>query len=241
MTKEQIIKQNKDILDAVGANPDILTKSQLLEIIRFRCKHRHSALSHPNCCIEELPFCMERVGFFDIETFGLKANFGVMFCYCIADGESNNIIGRSITKKEILHKDMDKQLVSDCIEDLRKFDRIIVHYGLGRNRHDVPFTRTRALYHGLEFPSYGEIRATDLYTVAKNKLSLNSYRQNIIAELFKEESDKTRYVGRIWLRAIQGDEESLKKIFDHCKIDVKELKENYNNLVKFIKLNKGSL
>jgi len=77
-----------------------------------------------------------RVGFFDIEASGLKANFGIMLCYCIKDSESDKIYEYCISKKE-MEKDLDKKVIQHCVEDLSRFDRIVTYFGCVTPGHRV--------------------------------------------------------------------------------------------------------
>ncbi len=208
-----------------------LKKSEILYLWRHRCKHGHRYLSHPKCYLKEerIP---EKIGFLDIETSNLAANFGLVLSYCIKPAGSTvkQIIKNIITKKELQDGDMDKRLIRDCVEDIKRFDRIIGHYS---SRFDIPFLRTRAIIHGIEFPPYGELLQTDTWRMAKNSLALHSNRQDVLAESLLGRTVKTRIKQKHWIKALQGDKVALAYVLDHNIKDVIDLERNYNKLVRY--------
>jgi uncharacterized protein YprB with RNaseH-like and TPR domain len=183
----------------------------------------------------------ERIGYIDIESNGLVADFGVMLSYCILDETTGKILGRSITRKEITSKIFDKQLVEDCVTDMRKFDRLVAHYGIGPKKFDINYLRTKAIHYGLDFPKYGELYGTDTHPIAKNKLRLSSNRLDNICLTLLGKTEKTRVVGNLWLRAVQGDPKALAEIFDHNKRDVRDLKRIFDKMRSFVRLTKTSI
>ena len=169
----------------------------------------------------------ERIGFLDIETSNLKATFGFVFCYCIADQNTKKITGARITKKD-LHGKIDKRILVQFLKDLGDYDRVVTYYGA---KFDIPFLRTRCLYHQLPFPEYGEIYHTDLYYIVRNKLQLHRNTQEIATRFLIGESEKTHYGQDHWLRGMTGNERALRYIYDHCKRDVRDLKKLYEILM----------
>ncbi|MCG6536345.1 MAG: ribonuclease H-like domain-containing protein, partial [Syntrophales bacterium LBB04] len=122
---------------------------------------------------DDSPF-KERVGYFDIEASGLNATFAYMFSYCII-GSDGSQCGRVLTPSEIRTGKFDEKLTEEMARDLRKYHRIVTYYG-GDHRFDLPFVRTRSIKHGVDFPLYKEVYATDLYPIVRNKLKLHSNR-----------------------------------------------------------------
>jgi len=172
-------------------------------------------------------FLQEHIGFLDIETSGHDANFGLVFCYAIASSRNKQILGCRITKDD-LAGDMDKRLLVQCLKDLEKFDRVVTYYG---SRFDVPFLRTRCLYHRLPFPEYGQIFHTDLYYTVKYKLRLGRNSQEVALRFLTGDSEKTHFGRDYWIKAMTGNEKALRYIFDHCKRDVRDLRRLYEILV----------
>ncbi len=208
-----------------------MKKSEILALYRYKCGHGHNGISHYNCYRRE-SLKPERIGFLDIETSNLKANFGIVLSYCIKPAGSavKQIIKNVITKKELQDGEMDKRLIRDCVEDIKRFDRIIGHYS---SRFDIPFIRTRAIIHGLDFPPYGELLQTDTWRMAKNSLALHSNRQDVLAESLLGRTVKTRIKQKHWIKALQGDKTALAYVLDHNLKDVMDLEKNYNKLVLY--------
>jgi uncharacterized protein YprB with RNaseH-like and TPR domain len=208
-----------------------LRKDEILKLAKGRCKHGHSYLEHYQCYKNDVEDT-ERVGFIDIESSNLKANFGIMLSYCIKIRGSDEILFDVITEKDMHCGELDKRIVKHCIEDMKKFDRLIGHYS---TKFDIPYIRTRALILGLDFPEYGDINHTDTYYMAKHKLCLSSNRQNVVAEAVQGEDIKSRIEPKYWIPALQGNKKALDYILDHNKRDVLQLEGNYNKLERFVR------
>jgi len=121
---------------------------------------------------------------------------------------------------------------------MRNFDRIVTHYG---TYFDVPFLRTRAMIHNIDFPKYGELYHTDVWKIAKSKLCLHSNRQDIIAESLYGKTVKTRISHPDWRKAMMGNKEAVMNVLDHCQKDVQDLRRNYNSLLPYYNIIKSSI
>lgn len=201
-----------------------LTKTEIARLATLKCRHGHSYLSHPACFDMERPdLAAEKrhLGFFDIETSHLKANFGFVLGYRIWDDDNQVMLGRNVTSQEINPKFLfDEVLLREMIEDFKKFTHLVVYYGKDR-RHDLPFVRTRALMAGTKFPEYGELGIIDMYDMAKNKLSLHSYRLGVVCEELGIEAKGHPLKGKMWIMANAGHQPSLDYIGVHNEEDVK--------------------
>jgi uncharacterized protein YprB with RNaseH-like and TPR domain len=197
-----------------------------------RCKHKHTYIEHYNCFGDENPQKL-RYGYFDIETFGsnFAADRGFVLCYCILDKRTNVITERVITKKEIF-TELDKPLIKQLIIDLKGFDKIYTWYGA---KFDVPYVRGRALKHKLKFIEYGERFHKDLYFVGRAKVAYASRSLENMAKQLLGKTRKTRFDYDHWLQAALGDEKYLKKILDHCRFDVMDLKDIHRKLDPYYK------
>ena len=135
-----------------------LKKDELVRYIKGHCRHRHSYIDHPNCFLTENNIA-ERVGFFDIETTGLFGNWDYIISFALKIGDK--VYGRSLTPVEVIdYATLDKNLIEEFSELIRKLDRIVVYWGKDR-RHDLPFIRTRALKWNIYFPEYRDVFVTD--------------------------------------------------------------------------------
>lgn len=201
-----------------------------------RCPHRHRYSTHFGCFLKDNNIS-EKIGFLDIETSNLKANFGIVLCWCILD-EKGNRLEDVLNKKDVLSGFEDKRIIQSCIDAMRKFDRICGHYS---TYFDIPFLRTRALILGLKFPGQGEIYHTDVWRMAKSKLCLHSNRQNVVAESLYGKTVKTRISHPAWRKAMLGCPDAAAEVLDHCQKDVIDLRKNFYTLLPFVKLAKTSI
>ena len=224
-------KQMKGLTNLRNAN-----SQQLDWLIKWKCQHRHNGVRHFNCFIKEYGI-KERVGWLDIETSNLKANFGIVLCWCILD-EYDDMYQDWLTKKDVLSGDEDKRVISTCIDTMRTFDRVVGHYS---TYFDIPFLRTRAIIHGLDFPKHGELYHTDAWRMAKTKLCLHSNRQAVVAESLQGKTIKTRISHPAWRQAMMGNEGAAMEVLEHCNCDVVDLKKNYMSLLPYCKILKSSI
>lgn len=220
-----------------------LKKDQILWLFSNNCKkHRVKYIQHPGCYLSEKPAdgpIIEKVGFFDIETSGLAADFAFIFSYALR-GDDNKLYGRTLTPNEIRHGVFDKYLVREMCRDLKRFNRIVVHYGIDR-KFDCPFARTRAIKHGADFPLYKDICVSDTWLMAKNKLKLRSNRLGVICEFFGITAKEHPLTPDIWQTASAGKKQSLEYIWVHNKEDVDSMRKVYNLLKNYSPERKTSI
>lgn len=195
-----------------------------------RCKHHHKYTEHYNCYLKENPEDI-KIGFIDIETSNLRANFGIIFCYCILDNSTGKILSRTVTKDE-LTKSLDREVVKQCLKDISKFDILVTYYG---TKFDIPFIRTRAIEWKLDFPTFGTIKHKDVYYIVKSKFCLNSNRLETACRAIIGKTEKNHVDANYWIRALQGDQKSLKYILDHCERDVRDLQRVYLSVENYVK------
>ena len=210
-----------------------MTKAEILWLSENLCRaHGHTYLSHYDCLLKENPDHApfhERIGFLDIESTGLKANWDFVLCYCLKllDGP---ILGRHLTPREITSYKFDKNLTDELIKDIEKFDRVTTYYG---SRFDLLFIRTRAEKWDLEFPAYRDLFQTDVYDIAKSRLLLHSTRLENVCKLLKIPAKEHRLEPDIWQKAQAGHKESLEFIFTHCQEDVISLEAVWKRLNRY--------
>jgi uncharacterized protein YprB with RNaseH-like and TPR domain len=202
----------------------------------FRCAHHHNGIYHPNCYNKHYGIT-ERIGFYDIETSNLNADFGIILSYCILSNKGK-LYHRIITPEEIKSGVFDKNLLKQLCKDVRNFDRIIGYYS---SRFDAPFLRTRSIYHRLQFPIYKEISHTDAYMVAKHKLLLHSRRLGVVAPFFGIKAKGHPLNGNIWLQCLSGDKKALDFVLTHNKEDVYSLRDLWHRIEKYTQLHKTSI
>lgn len=209
-----------------------LSKRELVRLATTRCKHGHTYLSHYGCYEAEQA---EKVGYLDIETSNLDADFGIILSYCIKDAGSNAILEGTLTEADIAEAKAgceDRRVVEALVDDIQKFDRLVTYYG---SRFDVPYARTRALITGVAFPIYGALTHTDLYYVLKHRFKLSSNRLENACRTLLGKTQKTRIENRFWRGGVRGDAKSLRYILDHNRKDVLDLERLYRKVIMFSK------
>ena len=219
-----------------------LRKKDVEWLASNRCKHSHTFLEHYQCFISEQPeMCpfVEKVGYLDIETTDLVANYGYMTSYAIKlkDG---GIIGRTLTQREIRSFVFDEKLVEECCNKLRDFHRIVVYYG-SDYRFDIPFLRTRAIKYGLDFPLYKEVFVQDVYSAVKAKLRLTRRSLEVACRTFEIPTKETRLTYPVTIKAMTGDKASLDTIWQHNIEDVISLEILWEKLEPYVRKGRSSL
>ena len=235
----------------------------------LRCIHGHRFESHPACFAQGLvvlpkeakeikikkdkviiePWWADpefKIGYFDIEVDNLYGNYGICLTWVIKekdieykDGKivKGKIYKGVIHKKELLGEELDRRVVKEFIDTLRQFKIIIGYYS---KRFDMPFMRTRALYHCFDFPEFGEIYHFDLYYTVRNKLALNRNTLENATKLLGIEG-KNHVEPEVWQRARSGDKKALEYVLDHNIRDVVILEKLHNRLYPFSKWTRTSI
>ena len=96
---------------------------------KLLCEHRHTIDSHPACFAEgkvkiaEAPAKVTqpwytlpdyRIGYFDIETDGLKADFSTILSWCIKD-KGGSVVYDVTTRKDLLSGKPDQRLIKSLV------------------------------------------------------------------------------------------------------------------------------
>jgi uncharacterized protein YprB with RNaseH-like and TPR domain len=183
----------------------------------------------------------EKIGFLDIETSNLVADFGIILTWAIKDGRGKTIYEDVITLKDIQTYppgQEDTRIVKSLIVAMHHFDRLVTYYG---TRFDVPYIRTRAMTDGVKFPDYGAILHTDLYYVVRGRFKLSSNRLENANRVLLGKTQKTRVDSKYWRGGVRGDQDSLKYILDHNRKDVLDLEKLFHAVKRFAKHTRRSL
>lgn len=180
----------------------------------------------------------ETVAILDIETSDLNAYSGFLLTWGIAYVNPEKTIKSDCIKKREINKGVfDKVLLQSLLNELNNIDVLITYYG---KRFDAPFLRSRALFHGLDFPTVGTIKHIDLYDSVKHKLRLPRNTLDMATNYLGIEGKNHVDMG-IWLKAKYGDKESLDYILDHNVRDVEITRELYERLLPVVKYTRGAL
>lgn len=165
-----------------------------------------------------------RVAVIDIETSGLNAGFGVLFC----------MVGKTYAPNErrIFRADEyepwrrgeranDRDLLQDILSWMEDIDIIIAHNGL---KFDLPFLRTRAVVHGLPAVNFQKI--IDPVQLARQHFRFPSNSLDSISRVIGTQAEKTPLRPETWARvALNGDPTAMQEVVDHCIADVDVLEE----------------
>lgn len=206
-----------------------LKKDEIIWLSKSKCRHGHTFLEHYNCYLTENPNKL-RVGFFDIEASHLKADFGFPITWYILD-DKDVYHGRTVSKDELYKgKYPDSKLMKDLVKELKNYDLIYTYWG---TRFDLPFVRTRCVIQNIPFPFYGTIKHKDVFYTIKSKFNLHSKTLENACDTLLGESNKTHWMVEHWVKAIQGRQDSLDYIDDHCRRDVYDLKKLWEKVQEY--------
>jgi uncharacterized protein YprB with RNaseH-like and TPR domain len=175
--------------------------------------------------------------FLDIETTNLNADFAYMLSYALKVKGEEIVFSGLITKEEIFTGQFDKRLVEECIRDLSEFKRIYTYYG---TKFDIPFLRSRAVYHKLDFIPFGLIQHQDLYYLVRNRFKFSRNRLEGVTEFLGIEG-KTKLSGNIWVKATIGDKKALEYIQEHNIKDVIILEKLYDRIKTYAGVTRSSM
>lgn len=123
----------------------------------------------------------------------------------------------------------DKQLLEKFISVANEADELIGHNG---DRFDLPWIRTRCLYHRISvFPTYTTL---DTLKHARAKFKFNSNKLDYIAK-FLGIGQKTHTGYDLWKKVVlDKDKEALEYMIEYCKNDVILLEQVYNEMSTYI-------
>ena len=166
-----------------------------------------------------------KVAVLDIETSSLKSDFGIIICavlHTLGTDEKYKVCAIDLANKDLLSEE--KALLEVLNTELENYDGVVTYFG---SRFDIPFIRTRSLYHGLQPPS--KKRSLDLYFTVKRTTNPTSRRLERINDILRisdpdASPDKTRLGMKEWNGVVfNRDSKMLDYIVEHCIADVKIL------------------
>ena len=215
--------------------------------VRWKCPlkghSKHNGLEHSSCYDKLHTLDLrEKIGFLDIETEDLKADYGVIFSYCIKDRNSDKIYHDSLTLEDIKKYGSkapreDTRLIRNLVKDMSNFTRLVTHFG---SIFDLSFIRTRAVMCGVEYPTYGQYVQTDTWRILKSKfkLSRNSLENACLKLLGSTLKDRLSL--SIKHGCIRGEEWAIKYCLEHCKKDVLDTERLYNAICPYVRQTNAS-
>ena len=228
-----------------------LTKEQIITRAKWKCPvpghSKHNGLEHPRCYDRLQKIEGERIGFLDIETEDLKADFGIMFCWCVLDAKTDKIISDIITPDDIKKyssHDRDKmpkedtRILKSLIDTLQNYDRLVGHYS---SRFDLQFSRTRSIICDVPFPHFGEIYQSDTWMILKHKFKLSRNSQENATRKLLGATRKDHLSLSIKHGCLRGEKWALDSSLEHCKKDVLDLRDLYNTINPYAKKTNTSI
>jgi len=189
---------------------------------------------------------IETIGYLDIETSGLTADFDIMITW--ANQIRNLKTGKSRTEYDYIEqKDfdyakknknadlIDKGIVETCIDSLKQCDLLIGHWFIGKYRHDIPFIRTRAVInHVSGFPKHKQVRYGDTQKWASLLYRNHNNSLDTTARMFDLSIEKTIIEPKIWKNACIGVPEDIQYILKHNLLDVKITEKVHKGIEEYV-------
>lgn len=164
---------------------------------------------------------------FDIETTHLKADFGTMlsFGYKWLGDKYPTVLSIMDYKGWKNDPTDDSKLARDAYKILEQADMFVTYFGKG---FDVKYLNAKMLEHGL--PIIPNTAHVDLFYTVKANLALSRKSLGNVGYFLGLNAEKTPVEGRIWKKAMVGDQDSIRYVIEHNAADVDLLEEAYLKL-----------
>jgi len=186
------------------------------------------------------------IGYLDIETSGLTADFDIMLTWAILirnvkTGEIE-VAFDSLRKSdfELGYKKknadlIDKRILESLVQIMNECDCLIGHWFVGKHRHDMPFIRTRLAINKIDgLPKHRAIRFGDTQKWSSLLYRTHNFGLDTVADMFDVGTKKTRLEPKIWKNACIGVPDALKYILDHNIKDVKITYKVHKGLEEYV-------
>lgn len=159
----------------------------------------------------------------DIETTGLKSDFGRVICGVIKEyGTRREAV--SYVPKNYLD---DSKCLLKIRDRLNQFDIVVTHYGKG---FDIPFLNSRLFQNGEE--RVKKMFHVDTYYIAKHKLKTQSRKSlKSLGDTLQLGEQKMGVPRWVWNGARDGSRECIEKLVDRCVSDVLMTEELYTKML----------
>lgn len=192
---------------------------------------------------------IRKIGYLDIETTGLTANFSFMVCWAmtVRDTQTGKVElrGGYITPKDhdYARKEGDADLIDERIlielmEEIEDIDCLIGHWFIGKYRHDIPFIRTRMAINKVSgFPKHKMIRYGDTQKWGSLIHRLSSNGLAMIGDAYGISTKKTQIKTKHWKNAAMfATPEDVKYIYDHNVKDVYLTLKIHKHMEEYVSL-----
>lgn len=230
---------------------NVSSTDKKVDPFHFRCKHRHSGITHPGCYRKYLHgnirnmVKLPKILIFDIETSPLKAyifatrlwNTNVneeqvlsewfALCWSAKWLFDDKIISDRLTSREARNED-DSRIVKSLWKLLDEADIVVAHNG---DKFDVPNMNTRFIVNNL--PPTSPYQTIDTCSIAKKQFGFSHNNLNALARVFGFKS-KMETNFQLWKSCVDGDEVALQRMEKYNRHDVELLEEVYMKIRPWI-------
>lgn len=174
-----------------------------------------------------------KIGYLDIETSGLSADFDFAITYALLvrdvdTGKTTMRKGR-INKQDRIRAEqkndadrIDEELIAKLVEDISDVDLLIGHWFIGKHRHDIPFIRSRCAINSTSgFPKHKMVRYGDTQRWSSQIHRLRNNGLDTIADAYDLSTKKTPISTKRWKNAsLFQSETAIDYIMNHNIKDV---------------------
>lgn len=192
---------------------------------------------------------IKKIGYLDIETSGLSADFDFMITYAILVRDIKT--GKTtIRKARITYEDLenarrkgnadliDERILIQLMADIADLDLLVGHWFIGKHRHDIPFIRSRMAINKVSgFPKYGMILYGDTQKWTSQIHRLRNNGLATIADAYGLSTKKTPVTSKSWKNAAMfARKEDVDYIMDHNIKDVIITYKVHKHLEQYVPL-----
>lgn len=224
----------------------------MIKIFQKRCKHRHTAKSHPHCFVDGSPVeggyspkNSKYAKVLIVDTENLPGKFSlwdtgkqyvsakymieapIMLAWSAKWLYDHEIYSRILSPKEVKNRDNTK-LVGELWSLMNDADIIVGH----NIKFDIAIINTLLAKNG--YPPPLHYKTIDTLPVARSAFRLPSYSLEFINEYFGL-SPKLKTSPGLWDRCEKGDEDSLEEMLEYNQNDVYVEEETYTFLRPWMK------
>ena len=165
-----------------------------------------------------------RISFLDLETSSLEADAGIIVGVGLMSetGKSEYL--------EVRRTADEKAILSKLLKRLESIDVIVTWSGRG---FDIPYLTTRLLKHSTDPRPVLSKLHLDLNEVVRSRLRLTFTYLDHVCDFFGIKRDRGPMgleVPHLFVKALEGDETSLRTIRDHCLDDLRVTREVFLKL-----------
>jgi len=154
-----------------------------------------------------------------LETSSLEADAGIIVGAGLMSEEGK---GEYLQAKKTSEE---KALLTKLVKRLESFDVMVTWSGRG---FDIPFLTSRLLKHKMDPRPVLRKLHLDLNDVVKSRLRLTFTYLDHVCEFFEIKRDRGPMgleVPQLFVRALEGDQEALESIRNHCLDDLRVTRE----------------